>query len=187
MGGTGESIIPLAGSSVVPNSYFVFTSSNNLKYYVWYNLNSAGIDPAPSGGYTMGIPVIYTTTMTAAQVASATQLAINSVYFAVPNFQGLFLRGYDPNIIWDLDAASRYSLDGANYGNNLGTFEYDAFLSHTHTGTGPGANDGPTPPTFNSASATSSAPGGTFPLTILNSGLAETRPVNANVVWIVKY
>ena len=61
----------VAGS--LNNKYFLL-SSKTVNYYVWYNVNAAGVDPAPAGK--TGIPVAIATGATAAQVASATQAAI---------------------------------------------------------------------------------------------------------------
>lgn len=43
-------------------------------YYVWYNINSAGVDPAPTGGY--GIAVTGATNATGATLGGATRTAI---------------------------------------------------------------------------------------------------------------
>jgi hypothetical protein len=182
MGGPGESITTIAGSSVVANSWFKFTAPNSNNYYVWYSLNGSGTDPAPSG-FTLGIPVSYTTALTDAQIATSTQMAINSTYFRIPNFQGMFLRGYDPNLLWDFDALSRFGLTGDVLGNMPGTFEYDQFLSHDHIISNLAES------AFGYQRLTGgdrliAASGSTA---TLNTGGTETRPVNAYVIWAIKY
>lgn len=166
-GGPGESITVGAGSTVPANSWWQFTAPNGNKYYVWYSLNGNGTDPSPSG-FTLGIPVNYTTLMTSDEISAATSSAVNLTYFRVPNLQGLFLRGYDPSTIWDLNATNRYGIMGDNFGNIPGTFEYDQFMQPV---TSPPAREGAT------GAITAST---TF-------ATAEVIPVNANVIWAIKY
>jgi len=68
-------------SGSLNNDYWVFYTTPNLAYYVWYNVNSGGSDPAPSApaGVTYkGIEVAIATDATAAAVATATKSAIDS-------------------------------------------------------------------------------------------------------------
>ena len=59
------------------NTYFTFNSAGDLYgYYVWFNINSAGTDPAVSGR--TGIEVAGATGATAATLATATIAAINA-------------------------------------------------------------------------------------------------------------
>lgn len=59
------------------NTYWVFYTAGNLRgYYVWYNINSAGTDPAVSG--LTGIEVDGATGATAATLATASIAAINA-------------------------------------------------------------------------------------------------------------
>lgn len=124
-----STVITAAASTLTAGDYFTVNTANT-GYYVWYTVDGAGTDPAPTGK--VAIPVAVLSADTAAQVATKTQIAINSKYFAVPNFQGLFLRSYDPNRTWDADALSRFGATTAYYGNEIGTLELDSFLSHTH-------------------------------------------------------
>lgn len=68
-----------ADSSGSKNStWWSFNSAGDAySYYVWYNINSAGVDPAPAG-YTAGIAVAGATGATAATLATATIAAINA-------------------------------------------------------------------------------------------------------------
>ncbi len=52
------------------------TAGDLLGYYVWYNINSAGVDPAPAGR--TGIAVAGATNATATTLATATRAAINA-------------------------------------------------------------------------------------------------------------
>lgn len=57
------------------NTYFVFYTAGNLYgYYVWYNINSAGVDPAVAG--LTGIEVDGATGATATTLGGATRAAI---------------------------------------------------------------------------------------------------------------
>lgn len=60
------------------STYWTFYSGGNAHgYYVWYNINSAGVDPAPAG--LTGIEVDGATGATAATLATASIAAINLV------------------------------------------------------------------------------------------------------------
>lgn len=67
-----------ADSSGSKNStYWTFNSAGDLYgYYVWYNINAAGVDPAPTG--LTGIEVAGATNASAATLATATITAINA-------------------------------------------------------------------------------------------------------------
>lgn len=61
------------------NTYFTFKdSAGQNKGYFWFNINSAGTDPAPSGGG-LGIQVRGATNATAATLATAAWTAANAV------------------------------------------------------------------------------------------------------------
>jgi len=51
-------------------------SSKDTKYYIWYNLDGAGVDPAHSG---TGIEVVISSTDSTNQVAEATRAAIDAI------------------------------------------------------------------------------------------------------------
>lgn len=77
--GTRESFTVLAGaaSTLTTGDYFTFSSANNnTDYYVWFNKDSGGGDPAIAG-FTE-IEVAVASADTAAQVATAMQLAIDA-------------------------------------------------------------------------------------------------------------
>lgn len=59
------------------STFFTFnTTGDTVGYYVWYNINSAGVDPAPSGR--TGIAVTGATGATANTLATATRAAITA-------------------------------------------------------------------------------------------------------------
>ena len=114
----------------------------------------------------------------------------NSTTFNVPNLQGQFVRGLTTN-------QSTASRDPLSVSRVLGNVQEDEYKSHTHnvnnqTAEGPAwlalsrndinptaANDG-----------TAFAPGGSGNdriFYIVNSGGAETRPVNIALLYCIKY
>jgi len=169
----------VAAGSIVAGSYFTF-AANSVTYYVWYQVNSSGTAPVGSAA-TTAIKVILTGSETAAQVVTATQQAINKFIFAVPDFRGAFLRGVRGTGMWDVNAASRWSVISGVSGNSLGTFEPDTFQSHIHN--------------YNQASIIAGAQlasaGATSILALTATattatGNAETQPINAYVNWFIK-
>lgn len=76
---TVETVTLVADSGGSLNStYFNFSTAGDTSlYYVWYNINSAGVDPAPAGR--TGIQVAGATNATGTTLATATAAAINAV------------------------------------------------------------------------------------------------------------
>lgn len=101
--------------------------------------------------------------------------------FNLPDTRGLFLRGVDGVANRDPDKASRTAIaTGGNTGNNVGSFQDDAFESHFHgdrylavAGAGPTGYSGQT--------------GTISPLGSSSTGGNETRPKNVYVNYIIKY
>lgn len=72
------SVVCGAANTVTTGDYFLYNGANDLtNYYVWYNKDVGGGDPAI--GSRTAIPVAIVTGDTAAQVATKTQLAIDAV------------------------------------------------------------------------------------------------------------
>lgn len=198
MGSRQTLITCLAANSIPNSSWFTFGTPNGNAYYVWYNKDAAGIDPAPPG-MTQGIEVAITSGQANTLVATNTAIALNSAYFSVPDLRGLFLRGYDPNQQWDLDATTRFSTVPGVYGNTLATLELDSFLSHIHSATTTGSVVYPVSnvygiPTGAALLTHDGSVVGTVTTTNISmqtvvaaTGQLETRPVNANVYWMIKY
>jgi hypothetical protein len=70
----------VAGS--LNSTFFTFYDAGSAHgYYVWYNINAAGVDPAPAG--LTGIMVAGATAVTANALATATRLALNSAGIGV--------------------------------------------------------------------------------------------------------
>jgi len=162
------------------SSYFNFYA-NSLKYTAWYKVDGAGVQPivASTAKY---IEIDVLSTDTSAIVASKTQIAINSLYFAVPDLRGVFLRGIDsyPNPNWDIDIPARYGYAYTMNPQNVGTFEVDQYTKHSHSIVTTQAA---------AANGTSGSGGGAAVGTVNTneSGQTETRPVNMYVNFSIRY
>jgi len=77
---TVSTVADVAGS--LNSKFFIFNAANDLtRYYVWYNINGAGVDPAPSGR--TGFMVAAATAATANTIASLTRAAIVNANFSI--------------------------------------------------------------------------------------------------------
>jgi len=103
----------------------------------------------------------------------------NSTTFNLPDYRGRFLRGWDHAIARDPDRASRTAMNtGGATGDAVGSVQTDAFKSHTHTvpvSNGQSTGAGGLINNISSSSATGATGGN------------ETRPINANVMYCIKY
>lgn len=168
--------ITFVAASTIPSSSWWSYSANSVNYYVWYNKDGTGIDPAPTGK--TGIQVDIITSDTAIQVAAATKKAINSYSFATPDAQGLFLRGYDPDSEWDVNTNRFSNVNDLLTAPSIGDFELDEIYSHRHSYLGESVNSaaGGTPTLKLSAASETDFTGG-----------LESRPVNMAVNFAIKY
>lgn len=175
-----NAITTVAGSIVPVGSYWTFNTTTQ-EFYVWYKVNGVGTDPQPANK--IAIKVEISTSDAADQVALKTIAAINSKYFAVPDFRGLFLRGLDQGRgidPWN-NPPIRGSTNGVIYGDDLGTIEFDDNQSHAHTYTFQGGGGG-----FDSGA--NNLPDATQPNTPTSyEGGKESRPINAAVLYVIKY
>lgn len=174
-------VVTKAASTVTQSSYFTCSSSGlvPVNYYIWYNKDGGGTDPAVAGK--TGIEVEILAADTAAQVATKTMLAINKARYAVPDWRGLFIRAIDGGAGLDPDAATRWSLVPGVIGDIAGTFQLDEIISHRHSlgdsgDIASGAGD-----------VVHDARQGNFAYQSDWVGGAETRPDNANTNYIIKY
>lgn len=105
----------------------------------------------------------------------------NSTTFNLPDYRGRFLRGWDHAIARDPDRASRTAMaTGGVTGDNVGSVQTDAFKSHAHglnISTDVGVNANPQ----------ISGQGNTTLRSTASAGGNETRPINANVMYCIKY
>ena len=192
--------------SIPPGGYWTFNTSSGNTYYVWYIVDGVGVEPVVASAF--GISVSIASLDTAAEVAQKTMTAINSIYYAAPDFRGLFLRGYDPDFDWDISAASRFGMCPTVMGNMLGTFQIDQLLAHEHAlanlnlsapqkgklGISNVSTDLPGPDIDGYGAGNTIAFGHNYGnLYTDNQGpygaqfQTETSSVNANVNWVIKY
>jgi len=119
--------------------------------------------------------------------------AVDSTHFNVPDLRGQFIRGQDDGTALDPDAGTRTAQNtGGNTGDNIGSEQSDMYDSHHHDfkheggsyaswSTYSGSNlDGSSP-----LGVTTVAGGGARG--VQNEGGNETRPVNVNVRYYIKY
>lgn len=103
--------------------------------------------------------------------------------FNLPDYRGRFLRGLDGSAGRDPDSGTRTAMNpGGVTGNNVGSVQSDQFRAHTHTYTGSITFSGSTDFTTGGSS------GLYVPASVSGStGGNETRPINANVLYMIKY
>jgi hypothetical protein len=116
-----------AGSTIPPSSYFTF-HANGQTYAVWYNLNGTGTAPVVVNAIL--IPVVYATSNTAANIRQLTVEAINDLYFATPNMQGLGIKGWTESDYYDSNQVFRYSQVPSVLPKGIGTLQFDYGLSY---------------------------------------------------------
>ncbi len=136
----------------------------------------------------------------------------NATTFNLPDTRGYFVRGMDDGTGRDPNAVTRSTATtGGNTGDNVGSVEGSTFTTHTHIasvtdpghqhrigisggGASPATTDAPTVPGFtlttpfystNSNLIQNTATGVT--VANANTGASETRPININMVGIIKY
>ena len=121
-----------------------------------------------------------------------------STTFNLPNLRGRFLRGVDSGTGNDPDAASRTaSATGGNTGDNVGSYQADAFQGHKHSILWAGGGDGMGLIKLQYTYATQY--GNTYGSSFVNATpvsdgtngpprtATETRPANVGVNFIIKY
>lgn len=103
--------------------------------------------------------------------------------FNLPDLRGRFLRGQDLGSGNDPDANGRYAINGGNTGNNVGSYQSDQLVSHTHVYSQPlpitDTDRGGASSIWsldNQAASNTAATGG-----------SETRPKNASINYLIKY
>lgn len=110
-----------------------------------------------------------------------------STSFNVPDLRGQFVRGWDHSAAQDPDAASRTALlSGGATGNNIGSYQTDAFKVHSHGAYGHQYSrfyngSGAAHDTIDAFSAGAGYTGN------FNDGGNETRPENVYLMYIIKY
>ncbi len=104
-------------------------------------------------------------------------------HFNLPDLRGLFLRGVDGTAGRDPDKAARVAAKpGGNTGNAVGSIEGEMFLAHAHTTTAFGL----AVVSLDPGAAAVGIPSGNQDFGSSVAGGSETRPKNANVIYIIK-
>jgi len=108
--------------------------------------------------------------------------AVDGTHFNLPDLRGRFLRGWDHGASRDPDKATRTACNlGGNTGDNVGSVQAAAFEAHRHASS---ARDYVSALNyFESAGSTCADDGSQTGST----GGNETRPINANVMYCIKY
>ncbi|MCB0480830.1 MAG: tail fiber protein [Flavobacteriales bacterium] len=113
--------------------------------------------------------------------------------FNLPDLRGRFLRGTNLGAGNDPDAAGRSAINtGGNTGDKVGSVQGNQIQSHSHrvwgkTSTGASYNDPLNFPTSGITGESTVGAEGWFTQYIESTGGNETRPVNANVNYIICY
>lgn len=169
------------GASVSGGNYWTFDTyapSTAGNFYVWYTVDGAGVDPALANR--TGIQVNINSGNTDQQVQATTHAALNAVYYAVPDYRGIFLRG-DGNVLYDQD--TRFSYSDVSPAILQGSFQMQDLSYHNHisnirttllSNANPGAN------LIGGTGINSNQPT-TF------TGGTGTRPTNAAVSYYIRY
>lgn len=173
-----SNILTLAASSIPESSYWEFSSIID-DFYVWYKKDGVGTDPLVSGK--SGIQIDISSGDTNVQVSMKTTISINRVYYALPNYFDMFLRGKDNGRGLDPNVGTRFNIFSRSVGDQIGTIEFDDLVAHSH-------------PYATVAFDVESASGGavdnvTGAVTMVTneSGNEENRPLNIYVNYLVKY
>jgi len=103
--------------------------------------------------------------------------------FNLPDFRGQFLRGWAHGAVLDPDRATRTDRGDGTTGDFVGTKQGDIFKAHKHEIIMMDALGGAV--TYPAGSAINNSSPNSLP--VQNTGGNETRPVNINVMWIIKY
>ncbi|WP_081763518.1 tail fiber protein [Imhoffiella purpurea] len=106
--------------------------------------------------------------------------------FRIPDYRGLFLRGFDAGSGMDPDAAQRLAANGSSTANQVGSFQCDALQDHTHnydvTNASAVSQSGQAAGVTITSKPTTSP---NTPAARVSSG--ETRPRNIAVNYIIKF
>ena len=192
--GNGASLTALAGTNLSTGPVPLAALVDAVKQALCPagSMMPYGGSTAPSGWLLCDGSSYSQTTYPNLYAAIGNAFGTTSGNFNVPDLKGRFLRGMDSGTTRDFDSASRTAImTGGNIGARVGSLQADTFKTHTHPykdiyhaesgGTiTVDANRGANGTDYDNKgfeiARTSDATGGT-----------ETRPVNVNVNYIIKY
>lgn len=99
-------------ASMSSNQYFYINSSgDNRKYYVWVNKNGTGVDPMPAADR-IGVPWIVSTGQTNAQTATALAAALSGI--SSPDFTAVTRANPNQNIVRVTNNSAGVTTDASN-------------------------------------------------------------------------
>lgn len=112
---------------------------------------------------------------------------LDSTHFNIPDYRGRFLRHQDTGVGRDPDRAGRSLMaTGGNPGDAVGSVQGHGFQSHTHQLTAPATwGTGPLAAGVRWSSENTST--GNATATMTETGGNETRPVNINTLYMIRY
>lgn len=106
--------------------------------------------------------------------------------FKIPDYRGRFLRAFSNGATLDPDRASRSDRGDGTTGDEVGTKQAEAYLSHSHSASWPfGSGYGGSYLTAGTQSGDTF--GGNQSVTVVASGGNETRPDNISVMFCIRY
>jgi len=108
---------------------------------------------------------------------------LDSSHFNLPDYRGYFLRGWDHGANKDPDKLTRSDRGDGTSGDHTGTKEADTFKSHVHSNK---LQDMYHPYSFGGAMPQVGAGGNNGNYNTDATGGNETRPININVMYIIK-
>lgn len=170
----------VAASALSGGEYLLF--ENSARKFAGYIVKD-GIGSPPSLVDTTYVPIPILGADTAVQVAQKLAKAVSSVFFQIPDYQGLVLRMADPDLKVDKEYEYRLPSDTQNPISPFGLYQKDSTEAHTHGFNG--SNE------LGSAGYASSATSGStdrYMLThaINTFGSSETRAANMAVNFYIK-
>ncbi|NJO48241.1 MAG: hypothetical protein HC840_00835 [Leptolyngbyaceae cyanobacterium RM2_2_4] len=104
-------------ASMTSNDYFFINSSADArKYYMWVNKDGTGVDPAPLADR-IGIELIVTTGQTAIQVAAIAAAAISNTFY--PDFSAVQRANPNDHIVRVTNNSAGVTTDAVNFNMNV--------------------------------------------------------------------
>lgn len=177
-GGSAYTIQFLSGAAVPPGSAWLFSTYGGAgNWYVWYTVDGLGVDPAIA--LRTGIKVDLLSTDSALTVTSKTLMELNSIYYAVPDYRGMILRGMGDQ--WGPEDFVM-TQSATNVQSIPHIIQWQSFSAHTHD-------------YVQITGYVSNNPSGVGALDITGSSLQpthytggnSTRPTNASVYYYIRY
>ena len=115
--------------------------------------------------------------------------ALDGSHFTLPDLRGYFVRGWDHGAGRDPDKASRANRGDGTVGDYIGTFQGSQFASHIHACSFPANYQGTHDEMFGGYMGTGPPESTAYTVypTIGYAGGNESRPINMNMMFIIKY